>query len=124
EDLNYLNEKLNEIHPDIEKIEYVSKKVDEYRSSLTEEVSENYFKVKIMEILAILEDSHTGVLIDEKTTKLPIQLLNLDSEIIIISSSSQVAKKGDKVLQISGKNINVVINELRKYISYDNEAWF
>lgn len=124
EDLNYLNEKLNEIHPDIEKIEYVSKKVDEYRSSLTEEVSENYFKVKIMEILAILGDSHTGVLIDEKTTKLPIQLLNLDSEIIVISSSSQVAKKGDKVLQISGKNINVVINELRKYISYDNEAWF
>ncbi|MGL5715457.1 MAG: S41 family peptidase [Paraclostridium sp.] len=143
EDIDFLDNKLRYFHPDLFK--YISEdKWNENIERLKLEVpqlSDNFIKLRISQIISSIGDSHTALLSsellspipstlppDENPTyiegivEFPIKCDYFDDGLRVIECDSKYSEVlGYKLISINNVNINNIISDISTLISYDYE---
>lgn len=128
EDIDFLLESLNNIHPTFN--QYLSDnsfktKIDSIKNAIHQPISEHNF-FKVMQPL-ISVDGHTSLRFDGKiypeieTPFFPFKILIINNQIYIKEnlSSNENVKKGMIIESINGLQTFMIINHLSKYIPHD-----
>jgi len=121
EDLNFLVEKLEEIHPDPYRNINHQKEIFEKSLEKSLEVREEYFILAVQESLALLGDLHTGVvgILEEP---LPTQYVYINDSFYITRSNEKTPEMlTAKLLGINGYNLQEIIPKISKLSSNESK---
>lgn len=124
EDLEYLINKIKSVH--ISTFNGISKRQDfifqKAKEKLYEGISMEKFVFIANEVITSLEDGHSRLEVNfsQGDKYIDIQALWLKEGVYVYEDRSYL-KKGDKILEIGGKNINHIFEELKNIIPHENE---
>jgi hypothetical protein len=120
EDLDFLQEKLEEIHPDPYRNINHEKEIFEESLEKSLTVPEEFFPWAMQESLALLKDNHTGVGISPKEI-LPLSFLEFENSFYIIGAENEHKERiGSKVSKINGFSLNEINEQTAKLSSKEN----
>ena len=123
EDIDYLVNYLITTHPDIYRNiskEELQEKIDQIKSTPQNMIS---FELSIRKLLAKINDSHTTI-IDDNEINSPFKFRFLQDKLYIIEDDVNQSNEFiyNEITKINGIPLPFIIEELKKYVSYNNES--
>lgn len=121
EDLEYLKESLEEVHPMAAKglPEATIQMFNKYQD--IEEMPIEKFVNIANEILTTLGDSHTSITSNRDSRGLPIQSAMVDGELYVIKSKDLCP--GDQIIRVGGTSVEELLEKMKTYRAAENEYW-
>lgn len=135
-DLDFLMEKLENIHPDLYHIvpkDSFSIVLNEYKNNLPDKISESNFLKECSKLTSRFKDGHTKSTSNLLNNRMqlafraifPYKIKIVDDKIYVIDNLVLLGRipVGSEIVEINGKCTAQFINEMSQLISYETIAW-
>ncbi len=125
EDLNQMTSELIDLHPEpfnqIQQDEFESRTF--MLANQLNALPDELIDVAFSELVALIGDSHTNVLIDD-SKRFPLVLSRIDTGLIVSQSTGEYRSLlGSRIQSINGVDLEVIEQQLGRVISHENSAW-
>lgn len=124
QDIDYLVRTLENMHPDLYRNISKEKFDNEVAKIKEQKLNDTNFELEVMKLLSKINDPHTNI--DIKVSPKPYKFKFLDGKLYIIDDfiNQNSPYLYNEITAINGHNINDWVNEISKYVSYDNKSGF
>lgn len=125
EDLYYLEEAINEIHPNpyhaVSKEEWERQWAELYQQ-VKEPMTLGDFYFTLLQGMYLVHDAHTSVFLNSESFTLPVEFRWLEDG-LMIANHYQGVERGDQVLEIGGQSVDKIFTRLTEMVPAENQYW-